>query len=67
MKITKLAILIGMIALALFLLLPNLSWAADDGAGIYKGKCALCDAFCLDGKPAAEIPGQFCESRHRPL
>ena len=40
MKITKLVILIAMIAVALFLVLPNLSWAADDGAAIYKAKCA---------------------------
>lgn len=34
MKMTKLAILIGMIAVALFLVLPNLSWAAEDGAAL---------------------------------
>lgn len=56
MKITKLAILIVMIAVALFLVLPNLSWAADDGAGIYKAKCALCHGADLAGKPAAKIP-----------
>lgn len=56
MKITKLAILIGMIAVALFLVLPNLSWAADDGAGLYKAKCAMCHGADLAGKPAAKIP-----------
>jgi mono/diheme cytochrome c family protein len=56
MKITKLALLIVMIALALFLILPNLSWAADDGAAIYKAKCAACHAVNLAGKPAAKIP-----------
>ena len=56
MKITKLAILIAMIAVALFLVLPNLSWAADDGAGIYKTKCAMCHGADLAGKPAAKIP-----------
>lgn len=56
MKITKLVVLIVMIALALFLLLPNLSWAADDGAGIYKAKCAMCHGADLTGKPAAKIP-----------
>lgn len=56
MKMTKLVILIVMIAVALFLLLPNLSWAADDGAGIYKAKCAMCHGADLTGKPAAKIP-----------
>jgi len=56
MKMTKLVILIVMIALALFLVLPNLSWAADDGATIYKAKCAACHGADLAGKPAAKIP-----------
>lgn len=56
MKMTKLIILIVMIALALFLILPNLSWAADDGAAIYKAKCAACHGADLAGKPAAKIP-----------
>jgi cytochrome c6 len=56
MKISKLVILIVMIALALFLMLPNLSWAADDGATIYKTKCAMCHGADLAGKPAAKIP-----------
>jgi mono/diheme cytochrome c family protein len=56
MKMTKLVILIVMIALALFLILPNLSWAADDGASIYKAKCAACHGADLAGKPAAKIP-----------
>jgi mono/diheme cytochrome c family protein len=56
MKTTKLVILIVMIALALFLVLPNLSWAADDGAAVYKTKCAACHGADLGGKPAAKIP-----------
>ena len=56
MKITKLILLIVMIALALFLALPNLSWAADDGASIYKAKCAMCHGVDLAGKPAAKAP-----------
>jgi len=56
MKMTKLVVLIVMIALALFLILPNLSWAADDGAAIYKAKCAMCHGADLAGKPAAKIP-----------
>ena len=56
MKTTKLVILIVMIALALFLVLPNLSWAADDGATVYKTKCAACHGADLGGKPAAKTP-----------
>ncbi|HUO17998.1 MAG TPA: cytochrome c [Verrucomicrobiae bacterium] len=52
----KLAILIAIIALALFLILPSLSWAADDGAALYKTKCAACHGADLAGKPAAKIP-----------
>ena len=56
MKTMKLVILIMMIALALFLIVPNLSWAADDGAALYKTKCAACHGADLAGKPAAKIP-----------
>jgi len=56
MKTVKLIILIVVIAVALFLILPNLSWAADDGAGIYKAKCAACHGVDLAGKPAAKVP-----------
>lgn len=56
MKTVKLVVLIVMIALALFLILPNLSWAADDGAAIFKAKCAMCHGADLAGKPAAKAP-----------
>lgn len=56
MKTMKLVILIMMIALALFLIVPSLSWAADDGAALYKTKCAACHGADLAGKPAAKIP-----------
>lgn len=56
MKLMKLVVVIAMIALTLFLVLPNLSWAADDGAGVYKTKCAACHGADLAGKPAAKIP-----------
>jgi len=55
MKMTKLVLLIVMIALALFFILPNLSWA-DDGSSIYKAKCAMCHGADLAGKPAAKAP-----------
>ena len=56
MKTIKLVIFIVVIAVTLFLILPNLSWAADDGATIYKTKCAACHGAELGGKPAAKIP-----------
>jgi mono/diheme cytochrome c family protein len=56
MKTTKLVMMIMTIAMALFILIPNLSWAADDGASIYKTKCAACHGADATGKPAAKIP-----------
>ncbi len=56
MKMTKLVVVIGTIALALFILIPNLSWAAEDGAALYKAKCAMCHGADGAGKPAAKIP-----------
>jgi cytochrome c553 len=56
MKISKLALLVLTIAVALFILIPSLSWAADDGATIYKTKCAACHGVDAAGKPAAKIP-----------
>ncbi len=55
MKTTKLVILIVAIAVALFLIVPSLSWA-DDGATFFKAKCAACHGADLAGKPAAKIP-----------
>ena len=55
MKTTKLMVLVMTIAVALFVLIPNLSWA-DDGAGLYKSKCAACHGADAAGKPAAKIP-----------
>jgi len=54
MKTTKLVMLVMMIAVALFILIPNLSWA-DDGATVYKTKCAACHGVDAAGKPAAKI------------
>lgn len=56
MKTAKLIALIVMVAVALFLILPSLSWAAEDGAALYKTKCAACHGSDLGGKPAAKIP-----------
>ena len=55
MKTTKLVMLVVTIAVALFILIPSLSWA-DDGATIYKTKCAACHGADAVGKPASKIP-----------
>src|SRR5262252_9439660 len=55
MKMMKIAMLVLTIAIALFILIPSLSWA-DDGASIYKAKCAACHGADAAGKPAAKIP-----------
>jgi mono/diheme cytochrome c family protein len=56
MNTTKLMMLVMTIAVALFILIPNMSWAADDGASLYKAKCAMCHGADAAGKPAAKIP-----------
>jgi len=55
MKTTKLVMLVMTIAAALFILIPNLSWA-QDGTALYKAKCAMCHGPDAAGKPAAKIP-----------
>ncbi len=55
MKMTKIAALVLTIAVVLFVLIPSLSWA-EDGAAIYKAKCAMCHGADGAGKPAAKIP-----------
>jgi mono/diheme cytochrome c family protein len=61
MKTTKLVMLVMTIAIALFILIPSLSWAADDGASLYKAKCAMCHGADATGKPAAKIPSLVSE------
>ncbi|MGC2171073.1 MAG: cytochrome c [Candidatus Sulfotelmatobacter sp.] len=56
MKTTKLVMLVMTIVVGLFILIPSLSWAADDGATAYKTKCAACHGADAAGKPAAKIP-----------
>ena len=55
MKITKIAMLILTVAVALFILIPRLSWA-EDGAALFKAKCAMCHGPDGAGKAAAKIP-----------
>jgi mono/diheme cytochrome c family protein len=56
MKTAKLGTLGATFTLALFILMPSLTWAADDGASIYKSKCSGCHGADAAGKPAAKIP-----------
>jgi cytochrome c6 len=56
MKTTKLVMLVMTIAVTLFVLIPNLSWAADDGATLFKAKCAMCHGADGAGKPAMKAP-----------
>src|SRR5690349_19841875 len=55
MKTTKILMLVMVIAVTLFVCLPNLSWA-EDGAALYKAKCAACHGADATGNPAAKIP-----------
>ena len=47
--------LVVLIALALFIALPNLSWA--QGADIYKAKCAMCHGADGAGKIGPALKG----------
>jgi mono/diheme cytochrome c family protein len=57
MKTTKLTILVLAIAVALFVMVPSLSWAAEDGAAIYKTKCAACHGADGAGKVGPALKG----------
>jgi mono/diheme cytochrome c family protein len=54
MKMTRLAA--TAVALAAFTALPGLSFAAEDGAALYKAKCAACHGADAAGKPALKAP-----------
>lgn len=44
------------IAASLLLILSTCGWAADDGAALYKKKCAACHGAGGEGKPAVKAP-----------
>jgi mono/diheme cytochrome c family protein len=56
MKMTKVAAFVAVLVLLLFVAMPNLSWAAEDGAALYKTKCANCHGPDAAGKPAMKAP-----------
>ena len=57
MKLMKLTILVLAIAVALMMIVPSLSWAAEDGAAIYKAKCAACHGADGAGKVGPALKG----------
>ena len=57
MKTMKLTILVLAIAVALFVMVPSLSWAAEDGAAVYKAKCAMCHGPDGAGKMGPALKG----------
>jgi len=64
MKTTKLVMLVMIIAVAIFILIPNLSWA-EDGAALYKSKCAACHGADAVGEPAAKIPSLISDDEKK--
>jgi mono/diheme cytochrome c family protein len=44
------------LALASLLISPALLWGADDGAALYKKRCAGCHGAGGEGKPAVKAP-----------
>ena len=52
---TKLAALVAVLALLMFISMPSLSWAAEDGKALY-AKCAACHGADAAGKPAMKAP-----------
>jgi mono/diheme cytochrome c family protein len=57
MKTLKLTILVLAIAVALMMVVPSLSWAAEDGAAVYKAKCAACHGPDGAGKVGPAVKG----------
>jgi mono/diheme cytochrome c family protein len=55
MKTSRLTILVLAIAVALFIVVPNLSWA--QGADVYKAKCAMCHGADGAGKIGPALKG----------
>lgn len=55
MQISKLAVIV-LIAFAFFILAPNTLRAAEDGAALYKTKCAVCHGPDGGGKPTIKAP-----------
>jgi cytochrome c len=63
MSTIKIAVMVLAIALVLFMIFPNLSWAAEDGASLYKAKCTACHGVEGGGKSAAALSGGVVSQR----
>ncbi|HWR13958.1 MAG TPA: cytochrome c [Terriglobales bacterium] len=57
MKTMKLTILVLAIAVALFVMVPSLSWAGEEGGALYKAKCAMCHGADGAGKMGPALKG----------
>ncbi len=55
MNVSKPGLTILVVALALFMFSPSFSWA-EDGAALFKTKCAACHGADAAGKPAVKAP-----------
>ena len=45
-----------MVALVILVAAPLSLWSAEDGAALFKSKCAMCHGDNGEGKPAAKMP-----------
>jgi cytochrome c553 len=49
------SLIVAVITVAL-LTIPLAAWAAEDGAALFKAKCAMCHGAAGEGKAATKIP-----------
>jgi mono/diheme cytochrome c family protein len=56
MHVKRMAVAGFLAALAMFLVYPQATRAAEDGAAIFKAKCAACHGADATGKPAVKAP-----------
>jgi len=57
MKLSKILGIAGLLLLG-----GSLSWSADNGAALYKSKCAACHGANGEGKPARKVPALTASS-----
>jgi cytochrome c553 len=62
MNIRKLAVLALTLSATLCIFTPKVIWAADDGATLFKTKCAPCHGADATGKPAIKAPSLVSDS-----
>ena len=56
MKSYKFAVLAVAVIVALLVAIPKASFSAEDGAALFKAKCAMCHGAAGEGKPAMKSP-----------